>query len=390
MTEDRTYLRTHPWITFNLDYERFSFMYWLLLGEAQSKCEHMAGIPLLPGVARDLHQLYLAKGALATTAIEGNTLSIEEVRERIEKKSKLTPSREYLGTEIDNIVKACNSIVDDLLKDKAFKLNIDQISQFNIMILKDLPLDEGVIPGKIRNYGVGVGSYRGAPTEDCEFLLGRLCEWLNEDFRAPKGYEVAFGLIKAVISHLYLAWIHPFGDGNGRTARLVELQILLSLGIPAASAHLLSNHYNQTRTEYYRHLEMASHKTDGIYLFIEYALRGFVDGLREQIEMIREQQEVVHWINYIHEFFRGKEGSASRRQKHLLIELSYNPESIPIENIKQVSPRIAEEYAKKSKRTIIRDINKLEEYGLIEKTPQGIRSRREIILAFRSPTAKCD
>lgn len=56
-----------------------------------------------------------------------------------------------------------------------------------------------------------------------------------------------YAIFKAVVAHLYLAWIHPVGDGNGRTARLVEFQILLSSGVPSPAAHLLSNHYNQTR-----------------------------------------------------------------------------------------------------------------------------------------------
>lgn len=53
-----------------------------MLGEAASKCEHIAGVPLRPSVAQELHRLYLAKGALATTAIEGNTLTENEVLQR--------------------------------------------------------------------------------------------------------------------------------------------------------------------------------------------------------------------------------------------------------------------------------------------------------------------
>jgi Fic/DOC family len=39
-------------------------------------------------------------------------------------------------------------------------------------------------------------------------------------------------LVKAILAHLYIAWIHPFGDGNGRAARLMELRILLEAGVP--------------------------------------------------------------------------------------------------------------------------------------------------------------
>jgi hypothetical protein len=53
-----------------------------------------------------MHKLFLAKGALATTAIEGNTLSEQEVLGHIERRLKLPPSKEYLGQEIDHDTKA--------------------------------------------------------------------------------------------------------------------------------------------------------------------------------------------------------------------------------------------------------------------------------------------
>jgi hypothetical protein len=91
----RTYEKTHTWLKFKLDLRQAGYKVWLLLGEAQSKCEHIAGVPLRPGVAERLHSVYLAKGALATTAIEGNTLSEEEALDRIEGKLKLPPSKEH-------------------------------------------------------------------------------------------------------------------------------------------------------------------------------------------------------------------------------------------------------------------------------------------------------
>ena len=53
-----------------------------------------------------------AKGALATTAIEGNTLTEDEVVKHLEGRLRLPQSRQYLVKEIDNIVGACNSILD--------------------------------------------------------------------------------------------------------------------------------------------------------------------------------------------------------------------------------------------------------------------------------------
>src|SRR5690242_8729499 len=103
-----TYQKTHPWLTFNVNLRGAPPRLWRALGEAASKCQHLAGVPLKPEIARLLHQVYLAKGALATTAIEGNTLSEKEALDIVQNKSALPKSQEYLRTELLNIVEASN------------------------------------------------------------------------------------------------------------------------------------------------------------------------------------------------------------------------------------------------------------------------------------------
>ena len=55
-------------------------------------------------------------------------------------------------------------------------------------------------------------------TAECEALLARMCDWLNGSGFAGEGHmRLPTAIIRASMAHLYLAWIHPFGDGNGRT-----------------------------------------------------------------------------------------------------------------------------------------------------------------------------
>jgi Fic family protein len=86
---------------------------------------------------------------------------------------------------------------------------------------------------------------------------------------------------------VYFALVHPFPDGNGRTVRLIELKILLSAGVPMPAAQLLNNHYNQTRTEYYRDLDIISKTNGNLVEFFKYANQGYIDGLKEQLDTIR-------------------------------------------------------------------------------------------------------
>jgi Fic family protein len=288
----RSYERTHPWVNYTVDLRSASHKLWMLLGEARSKCEHIAGVPLRPKDAEGLYEVYLTKGVHATTSIEGNTLFEDEVRKRVKGQLKLPDSREYLGREIDNIVKACHEIMKGVLKRPDNPLTSKHICHFNATVLSGLDVDEDTTPGEFREHSVGVAGYRGAPAKDCPYLVDRLCEWLNgPDFQSPdRDMSFALLIIKAVLAHLYIAWIHPFGDGNGRTARLIEYQLLVQSGtVPFPAGHLLSNHYNKTRTRYYRELDRTS-KSGDVIPFLLYAIEGFVDGLREQLAYIREHQ----------------------------------------------------------------------------------------------------
>lgn len=381
----RTYERTHPWIQFRVDLRKAPPALWLQLGEVQSKCEHIAGVPLRPDTALRLHQIFLAKGALATTAIEGNTLTEGEALQLVERGLELPKSREYLGQEVQNIVDACNRITAEL-EHSSGELSVEQILEFNRAVLEKLPLEPHVVPGEIRSYPVGVGKYPGAPYEDCRDLLERLCRWLNEPaFHGAQGDALATAVLRAVLAHLYIAWIHPFGDGNGRTARLIEFYILLSAGVPSPAAHLLSNHYNQTRSEYYRQLQAASDSGGDVLPFVSYAVQGLVDGLREQLDEIRRQQWDVAWRNFVDEAFRDEKTATSARQRNLALDLSAAADWVAVSDIPTLTPRLAKSYAGKGSKTVTRDLNSLVSRGLIDRVRARVRARREIILAFLPP-----
>jgi Fic family protein len=382
----REYQQTHPWITFELDMKRVSTKTWIALGEVQSKCEHITRAPLRPKTAATLHRLYLAKGARGTMAIEGNTLTEEEVLKHLDGTLTLPKSKDYLKQETENIVGAFNSIGDSVLDHQNHTgINADTIRIYNSMVLEKLPVENGVTPGKFRGYSVGVDGtkYRGAPAADCEYLTQKLCDWLDKGL-IPLEQEntILHGFIKAVMAHLYLAWIHPFGDGNGRTARLVEFQILMASGIPSPASHLLSNYYNETRQLYYHYLDLASKTPQGPISFLEYAVQGFVEGLRSQLEFIWEQQRDVTWRNIVHELFANKESKADLRRRNLALDLSLSGEPVPLAKIRDLSTRLAAQYANKSNKTITRDIRILVDMNLVIQDREGLGANTWLVQQF--------
>ncbi|MBW4437597.1 MAG: Fic family protein [Pleurocapsa minor GSE-CHR-MK-17-07R] len=377
----REYQHTHPWINFSFDIRRLDPAVWIQLGQIQAKCDQVSGTPLLPAVAERLHTLFLAKGVRATTAIEGNTLTEDEVLRLLAGELKLPPSREYLAREAENIVTATKWLAQRLLEAPTLALSPDDVRQYNATVLSGLASEEDAAPGQFRSHDVRVGPYKGAPAQDVPWLVSRMCDWLNSDWAFPPALKTAAGILKSIVAHVYVAWIHPFADGNGRTARLVELHTLMDIGFPSPTLHLLSNHYNQTRTEYYRFLDISSRTENGLYRFIEYALQGLLDNLDEQIRLIETQQLEVHWQNYVYDQFRHKESKVDIRRRRLV--LAMGDKAYALADIRYLTPQLAEAYADKSLKTLQRDVSELSAMGLLVVDKDGISANKALMQAFR-------
>ena len=398
LTNDRAYERSHPWIGFRVDLHAAPPRLWTLLGQAAARCGQIAGSALPPGAAEEMQTLYLVKGVQATTAIEGNTLSTEQIRDRIQGRLPLPPSKEYLGREVDNILRACEEVEARILDGAQLRLSPDWIGACNRQVLAGLEkhLEEGVVPGEIPAHAVGVGRYRGAPRADCAFLLERLCDWLETEgeltmFGQEHDARIATAILHSTLAHLYIAWIHPFGDGNGRTARLVEFMLLARAGVPLTSAQILSNHYNLTRAEYYRQLDRSSRASGGKgdpIGFAIYALQGLVDGLEEQCDEIDVIQLSIAWKHFVFDRFRqARRSPALNRRREIALALTDQERPVTRTELRRLDLAVAELYAGKTDKTLTRDINWLLEEDLIEKRHGGYRARVERMRSFRPPRA---
>ena len=394
----REYERSHPWIRFEADLRKAPPRLWALLGQAVALCRQVAGAALPPAAAAEMQTLYLVKGVQATTAIEGNTLSTGQIRERVEGRLELPLSQAYLGQEVDNVLRACNAIAATIRGGGTLRLTPDRIADCNRQVLDglDAHLEEGVVPGAIPAHAVGVGRYRGAPRADCAFLLDRLCRWLEDEpgltmFEREDDDRIATAILHAILAHLYLAWIHPFGDGNGRTARLVEFMLLARAGVPLTSAQLPSNHYNLTRAEYYRQLDRASRANGGRgdpLGFIGYAAQGLVDGLKEQCGHVGAVQSFIAWEHFVFfRFRRERRSPAIERRRELVLALSARDLPAPKAELRRLNPAVAERYAGKTDKTLTRDVNWLLAADLIERGDGGYRARSARMRSFLPPRA---
>ena len=387
------YQTTHPWLTFELELRRVPWDFCLLTGELIAYVEQIHGVALPPEPARRLAALYAVKGAHASAAMEGNTLSELEVYQRMTGELKLPPSKEYLGVEIDNVVSAAQGVHEALSAGTLPPLSPQRITEINRQLLKGLHFEEEVIPGRLRGYSIGIADYHGAPAEDIEELLERLCAWVNRPwFRSVESLRVSDvrwmeAILKSVLAHAYLMWIVPFDAGNGPTARLVEFQILLQAGVPYPAAHLLAKHYHETRAEFDRHLREAADLGGDVIRFCLYAVRGFVDQLREQLRVIRAEQMRLFWQTHVRSVLGDTD--PGRRRRHLVVDLAKHAKPFDKYDLPEVSPRVARAYASLNEKTFNRDLEALSEAGLIERNGDGrYRARVELVAAYRPTRPK--
>ncbi len=359
----------HPWITFDVNLKEMSPTYWMLLGEARSKCHHLTRIPLPKQYAEQLHVVSLAKGAHATTAIEGNTLSEDTVRAIVERRP--TNSPEYQVREVGNVVDAYNWVIDELRAGRRPRLTPELIAEFNAKVLHRLNLPDEVKPGKLRTHSVTVGPYRAPDAAACGELLRQMCDWLNgPSFAGTGAMSTPTAIIRASLVHLYLAWIHPFGDGNGRTARLCEYLVLVTSGVPTSAAHLISNHCNDTRDEYYQQLRLASESGGDVLPFLMYCAEGFVKGLGDQLEYIYDRQFRLTWSELVADLVSGRDPEMRRRRSLVANALLFVPAQ-PKNQLPNLTPDIARAYASCGHKTLARDLNELVSIGLLVEVGKG-------------------
>jgi Fic family protein len=204
-----------------------------LLGQCYAYINSMLNIPIRPDHHRQLLIVSLNKGALATTAIEGNTLTEDDLAQ-IQSGNDLEPSRKYQQQEVKNVLDAFNFILEELVRKKSPEIITPElIRRFNEMVGKNIGEAFGGNPGQFRRRNVVVGAYRPPSFEMVEGFVQKLCDWLMRDFHYTHEQNFDEAVLEAIVTHVYIAWIHPFADGNGRTARLLEFYLLMRLGFPA-------------------------------------------------------------------------------------------------------------------------------------------------------------
>ncbi len=193
---------------------------------------------LVEDMFRDFKTQYIYN----TTAIEGNTITLEETNLLLNENK--TPEGKELKEIYDHINE--RDTFDYLLKNKP-KLDLKLMLQIHSMLLKNI--DQRT--GEFRKYNVRVFG-ADFETSDAKYVytdLNLLMKWYKEN------QKKLHPIILSAIFHEKFERIHPFYDGNGRTGRMLTNLILLNSNFPPLAIK------NKDRLEYYKVLS-EGHKSN--------------------------------------------------------------------------------------------------------------------------------
>jgi len=283
-----------------------------LLTKISASREIILNSPLIPKWEVTLRREAIIRSAHSSTSIEGNRLSLDQV-------SDLAFGREVMATrkdkqEVLNYLKVLENLGRLTKGDKITDTDILNIHRG----LTEDTLENPSDCGTYRNRYVVVGNrltgeiiFRPPENREVPGLVEDLVEWVDSD----EAKELDPILVAGVV-HYEFVRIHPFVDGNGRTARALATQILYLRGFDTKQFFCIDDYYDSDRQAYYSALQSVNQKTLDLTDWLEYFAEGVAvstDAVKErvvrlsserlrkakrgQIALTEKQMQIVEFIN---------------------------------------------------------------------------------------------
>ncbi len=350
-----------------------------LISEASALARVIHGIPIPPTVRSELDRLNIHRAVRGTTGIEGSDLTESEVDNVLfaEPGEQVLPdSRQREEQEIRNAYAVFSLVAQTLDADPARPITEESICEIHRLTTQDIDYPNNV-PGEYRSHAVHAGDYSAPPTgEDVRRLMGEFIDWLNQ----PGSSEWP-DVVRAIAAHFYLISIHPFGDGNGRTARAVESYLLYQAGINACGFYSLSNYYYNRRQDYEAmldHIRFASGAD--LTPFVKFAASGLVAELAAVHDEVLRQITKIAYRDYALQYLMmaGKIGTKAGSRMSELIRALVGYGELELD-----SPHIRNAYAGFSRKTLTRDLNYLVKEELIVRKGPRVRANLAIMEPFK-------
>ncbi len=256
--------------------------------------------------------------------------------------------------EVLNYLEALDRIPDFASSDP---LTMEDLLEIHFIVTKET-LDDPEFEGILRPVQVIVGNpatgevtFRPPETEEVPQLIEDFLEWFNSPLMDELDPVIAAGL-----THYELVRIHPFVDGNGRTARIMATMVLYKRGFDLKRFFALDDYYDHDRNSYYEALQTVNPDTVDVTQWIEY----FTEGVASSIKTVKER---VIGLSRNVKVLKEKGQIALNKRQMLIVEKIIADGKITNKDIRGMFG-ISDTAAKN-------EISKLIDLGVIERKGQG-------------------
>jgi len=242
---------------------------------------------ILPASEVRLRRQALVRMTHSSTEIEGNILNIQQVEALMANKKVDAPERDIY--EVENYLKALKYI-ETVVADRKPVTEKVLLKVHALVTQRTLPDDRSGHyrkgPIYVVRQGFGMPQevvYTGPSAADIPALCADLLAWLDKSQKQDINPVLVAGIL-----HQEIAAIHPFADGNGRTARAMATLVLYARGYDFRRLFALEDYYNRDRTSYYAAINIGANYGERRADFTPW-LEYFVRGFREEIDAVRAQ-----------------------------------------------------------------------------------------------------
>ena len=277
--------------------------------EARTAAAVLNRTPYLPQWIAEIHQEQLRLEAVGTSRIEGAEFTPREQEEALAPaaadRSDLTYSQRQL--------RSANATYRWLMDQPADRPVTDEfILDIHRRIITGCD-DNNCEPGALRppEWDVTFGTPRcsgAAGGEGCRIAFGGLMDAIASEFH---GHD---RIIQALATHYHIGAMHPFGDGNGRTARALEAFMLRRAGVNDIVMVSLSNYYHAHKDEYLGALAETRRRGHDLAPFLMFGLRAIAD----RCDALAEEITVNHKRLLFREFAGALFGQLRSKRRRIL------------------------------------------------------------------------
>jgi Fic family protein len=261
------------------------------------------GVSWLPDMQREA----LARQTHGSTAIEGNPLTLPEIKV-LAAGGTLPGAKPRAVQEILNYFEVLRYIGKN---SGIAAITIKQILRLHAIIGRKDALDRGPA-GAFRDYPVFVGGHTPPAPASVPYWTAELCDWLNGP---GKGWPA---LISSAILHYQFEHIHPFGDGNGRVGRALATWELYRKQFDTDHIFAVDEVFLENRQAYYRALHRVQTEGGDLSSWVDYSAETVLEALERTWKRIDSIRAIAS----------GKAISLTQNQERLVALLKEAPRGI--------------------------------------------------------------